>query len=379
MRTRAIFKRILLQRRSDKRSLVLLFVAPLVILSLLYLLLQIPSGQTYRIGLVSEPGSTSLTTALKSSEELKLVKVKNSSRQTMNSKNLTAILDIRDKAVHLTFSNKDTGSTQHVGSIITALLQKTQAEAAQSKVQQSIKSTLSKALQSDSSLAGKFASLDISSGSSLRIKTRYLYGNSKLSPFDNLAPVLVSFFVFFFVFLISGISLVNERSSGTLVRMLISPVRRSEIISGYTLAYGLLAVAQTILIVLWARFVLQMNVLGNFAWVIVINLLIALIALLIGLLLSALAKSEFQFIQFVPIAIVPQFLFSGIISIDTMSRPLQWLAHIMPLYYGVDALQKVIKQGLGLASIRLDLTVLLAIVILLYLLNIAALRNLRRI
>ncbi|GAB2024828.1 ABC transporter permease [Lactovum odontotermitis] len=379
MRTRAIFKRILLQRRSDKRSLVLLFVAPLVILSLLYLLLQIPSGQTYRIGLVSEPGSTSLTTALKSSEELKLVKVKNSSRQTMNSKNLTAILDIRDKAVHLTFSNKDTGSTQHVGSIITALLQKTQAEAAQSKVQQSIKSTLRKALQSDSSLAGKLASLDISSGSSLRIKTRYLYGNSKLSPFDNLAPVLVSFFVFFFVFLISGISLVNERSSGTLVRMLISPVRRSEIISGYTLAYGLLAVAQTILIVLWARFVLQMNVLGNFAWVIVINLLIALIALLIGLLLSALAKSEFQFIQFVPIAIVPQFLFSGIISIDTMSRPLQWLAHIMPLYYGVDALQKVIKQGLGLASIRLDLTVLLAIVILLYLLNVAALRNLRRI
>lgn len=371
MRTQAIFKRILLQRRSDKRSLVLLFVAPLVILSLLYLLLQIPSDQTYRVGLTSSSASTGLTTALKSSDDLKLVKVKNSSRQTMNSKNLTAILDIRDKAVHLTFSNKDTGSTQRVSGIITALLQKTQAE----EIQQSIK----KAVQNAPSMAGNLAALDISSGSSPRIKTHYLYGNSKLSPFDNLAPVLVSFFVFFFVFLISGISLVNERSSGTLVRMLISPVRRSEIISGYTLAYGLLAVVQTTLIVLWARFVLQMNVLGNFVWVIAINLLIALIALLIGLLLSALAKSEFQFIQFVPIAIVPQFLFSGIISIDTMSRPLQWLAHVMPLYYGVDALQKVIKQGLGFASIRLDLAILLAIVILLYLLNVAALRNLRRI
>ncbi|MBU5894624.1 ABC transporter permease, partial [Vibrio cholerae O1] len=77
--------------------------------------------------------------------------------------------------------------------------------------------------------------------------------------------------------------------------------------------------------------------------VLVINVLIAIIALLVGLLLSALAKTEFQFIQFVPVAIVPQFLFSGIINVDTMSEPLRWIAHLMPLYYGVDALQKVIK------------------------------------
>ena len=148
--------------------------------------------------------------------------------------------------------------------------------------------------------------------------------------FDNLAPLLVSFFAFFFVFLISGISLVNERSSGTLMRMLVTPVRRTEIVAGYTLAYGFLALLQTSLIVLWTRYVLQMQILGNFILVLLINLLIALIALLIGLLLSALAKTEFQFIQFVPIAVVPQFLFQVLLMSTQWQRPYAGL-HILCL------------------------------------------------
>ena len=196
--------------------------------------------------------------------------------------------------------------------------------------------------------------------------------------FDNLAPLLVSFFVFFFVFLISGISLVNERSSGTLMRMLVTPVRRTEIVAGYTLAYGFLALLQTSLIVLWTRYVLQMQILGNFIFVLLINLLIALIALLIGLLLSALAKTEFQFIQFVPIAVVPQFLFSGIINVDTMAEPLRWIAHLMPLYYGVYALQKVVKQGMGLSQIGNNLLILGGLALVFYVANVVALKGLRK-
>lgn len=391
MRTLAIFKRILLQRRGDRRSLALLFVAPLVILGLMYLLLQVPSKISYRIGIDNQttsvtknlPNDAQLSYQLNKNDKLTIVKVSNNSRSTINDKNLAAVIIIKDDGVDVTYANTDTGKTQVIGSVVNALVQVTQGKKAQLQIQQAIDKAIQQMVAANPQLASKAGSLDLSSlsstsSSSFKISNHYLYGSSSLSPFDNLAPVLVAFFVFFFVFLISGISLVNERSSGTLIRMLVTPVKRSEIVAGYTLAYGLLAVVQTTLVVLWARYGLGMKVLGNFAWVLVINLLIALIALLMGLALSAFSKTEFQFVQFIPIAIVPQFLFSGIINVDTMAQPLQWLAHIMPLYYGVDALQKVVKQGMGFSQIGLDLVVLVGITVLLYFLNVMALKNLRR-
>ena len=415
MRIKAIIKRILLQRRGDKRSLALLFVAPLLILGLMYLLLQVPTNVRYRVGLDNQtitavknlPSEAQLSSQLKKNDKLTIVKVNDASRDTLNENHLDAVVQIKDQKIEVTYANRDTGKTQVISGILNQLNQLTQGKKAQEQLKATVESALKaaqvqaeKTVQATTEAAIKAganpqalkaattqlaqqkpenqAAFELSIPSSLSIKSHYLYGTNKLNPFDNLAPVLVSFFVFFFVFLISGISLVNERTSGTLIRMLVTPVKRSEIVAGYTIAYGILAVVQTLLVLTWSRYILQMKVIGNFGWVILINLLIAMIALMIGLLLSALAKSEFQFIQFVPIAIVPQFLFSGIINVDTMSKPLQWLAHIMPLYYGVDALQKVIKQGMGFSQIGLDLAILFGIVIILYLLNVVALKSLRR-
>lgn len=386
MRIQAIFKRILLQRLGDKRSLALLFIAPLIILGLLYLLLQVPSSQTYRVGLDNQttsatqnlPTDTQLTDQLKTSDKLTVVNVTNSDRSTLNDKNLAAVITVKDHSVAVTYANVDTGKTQAVSAVVNMLVQATQGKKVQLQVQQAIENIMKEQAAANPSAAAHVPTVSLPGAENMTISSHYLYGSSTLNPFDNLAPVLVSFFVFFFVFLISGISLVNERTSGTLIRMLVTPVKRSEIVAGYTLAYGLLALIQTILVVVWARYVLHMEVLGNFFWVLVINLLIALIALLMGLALSAFSKTEFQFVQFIPVAIVPQFLFSGIISVDTMAKPLQWLAHIMPLYYGVDALQRVIKQGEGISSIGFDLLILLLIVVLLYFLNVVALKSLRR-
>ncbi len=387
MRIFAIFKRILLQRLGDKRSLVLLFIAPLVILSLLYLLLQVPTKVSYRIGIDNQasevakslPKKDQFPYQLSQNNKLVIIKVNNSKMSTFNENNLAAVILINDNSIDVTYANKDTGMTQVISGIVNGSVQKTQAKKTQLEIQQAVDSAIKKVITSAPQLSEKdLPNLSGSSASSFKITDHYLYGDSKLNPFNNLAPVLVAFFVFFFVFLISGISLVNERSSGTLIRMLVTPVKRSEIVAGYTLSYGLLAVIQTVLVVLWARYGLHMKVLGNFGWVLLINLLIALIALLMGLMLSAFSKTEFQFVQFIPIAIVPQALFSGLINVDTMAQPLQWLAHIMPLYYGVDALQKVIKQGMGFNQIWIDLSILLGIVILLYFVNVVALKNLRR-
>ncbi|MDR0298003.1 MAG: ABC transporter permease, partial [Streptococcaceae bacterium] len=80
----------------------------------------------------------------------------------------------------------------------------------------------------------------------------------------------------------------------------------------------------------------------------------------------------------IPVAIVPQFLFSGIINVSTMSQPLQWIAHAMPVYYAINSLQEVIKRGAGFVTIAPNLGILLGICVLLYLLNVVALKNLRR-
>lgn len=362
MRIKAIFKRILLQRLRDKRSLALLFFAPLGIISLLYFLLQVPSDIKYRVGL--QENQPVLAQVLKQNEKLKVIEIEETlnTREIVNTHNLDALIQLVGNEIEVTYANRDTSKTQALTQMIGQIAQKIPASMRENQAKSSAEKVPQDSLET---LA-------------LNIKSHYLYGDSSLSMFDNLTPLLVSFFVFFFVFLISGISLVNERSSGTLMRMLVTPVRRTEIVAGYTLAYGFLALLQTSLIVLWTRYVLQMQILGNFILVLLINLLIALIALLIGLLLSALAKTEFQFIQFVPIAVVPQFLFSGIINVDTMAAPLRWIAHLMPLYYGVDALQKVVKQGEGFSQIGNNLFILGLLALVFYVANVVALKGLRK-
>ena len=85
----------------------------------------------------------------------------------------------------------------------------------------------------------------------LKRERQYSIGSSETVMFDTLSPALIGFFVFLFVFLISGIGLLNERTTGTLERLMATPIRRGEIIAGYLISYGILAVIQTIIIVLF--------------------------------------------------------------------------------------------------------------------------------
>lgn len=204
----------------------------------------------------------------------------------------------------------------------------------------------------------------------------YMYGNADTSFFDVLSPILVGFFVFFFVFLISGIALLREPTTGTLDRLMSTPVRRSEIVFGYLLGYGLFAVIQTLIVVFYSVKVLGIVMAGSLGSVIIINLLLALVALSLGILLSAFANSEFQMVQFIPLVVVPQVFFAGIFPVDGMADWLQAVARIMPMYYGGEALQAVMYKGMGLSDIYADLVVLLVFALVFIVLNIAVLRRL---
>ena len=211
------------------------------------------------------------------------------------------------------------------------------------------------------------------------IKESYQYGDENTSFFTSMIPVLIGFVVFFFVFLISGMALLKERTSGTLERLLATPVKRSEIVYGYMLSYGLIAIFQTAVVVLAAIWLLDVEVVGNLFNVIIVNVVLALVALAFGILLSTLAKSEFQMMQFIPLVIMPQLFFSGIIPLSSMGDWAQTVGKFLPLTYSGDAMSQIILYGRGIGDVLPNIGVLLIFLVILTILNIVGLRRYRKV
>ena len=211
------------------------------------------------------------------------------------------------------------------------------------------------------------------------IKESYQYGDENTSFFTSMIPVLIGFVVFFFVFLISGMALLKERTSGTLERLLATPVKRSEIVYGYMLSYGLIAIFQTAVVVLAAIWLLDVEVVGNLFNVIIVNVVLALVALAFGILLSTLAKSEFQMMQFIPLVIMPQLFFSGIIPLSSMGDWAQTVGKFLPLTYSGDAMSQIILYGRGIGDVLPNIGVLLIFLVILTILNIIGLRSYRKV
>jgi ABC-2 type transport system permease protein len=211
------------------------------------------------------------------------------------------------------------------------------------------------------------------------MEIEYFHGSSDMGMFDYFGPVLVGFFVFFFVFLIAGVSFLRERTTGTLERLLASPLRRSEIVIGYVMGFGLFTMIQSTIIVAYAIYVLGMVMEGAFGYVLLITLLLALTALTLGILLSSFANNELQMMQFIPIIVIPQVFFSGLFNLETISDWLSWIGYITPLYYAAEALRNVMVRGYGWEAIYLDLAFLVGFSLLFISINIVALRKYRKI
>ena len=174
-------------------------------------------------------------------------------------------------------------------------------------------------------------------------------------------------------------ALLKERTSGTLDRLLATPVKRSEIVYGYMLSYGLIAILQTGVVVLAAIWLLNIEVVGSLLNVIIVNVVLALVALAFGILLSTLAKSEFQMMQFIPLVIMPQLFFSGIIPLDSMGDWAKTLGKFLPLTYSGDAMSQIILYGRGIGDVVPNIGVLLIFLIVLTILNIVGLRRYRKV
>jgi ABC-2 type transport system permease protein len=174
-------------------------------------------------------------------------------------------------------------------------------------------------------------------------------------------PAILATLVLFFGFLLAGIAFLRERSQGTRERLMASPVSRRDILVGYLLGFLLFAMVQTLILFFYAVYVLKAAFSGALWEIIVFQVLIGILAVCLGIFISAFARTEFQMIQFIPLIIVPQIFVCGLLfPTDQMPNYLQWLADFLPLTYAVDGIRALMLQGKGLLDLGKDIGVLLA-------------------
>jgi ABC-2 type transport system permease protein len=193
-----------------------------------------------------------------------------------------------------------------------------------------------------------------------------VYGTPSADPIARFAPAIVGFFAYFFVYLLTGVSFLRERTGGTLERLMATPVARGEIVAGYSLGFGLLATVQMIVLLAWVLGSLRIGAIGplpelsiglgvatagSALYAFLVVLLLALGAVSLGILVSTFARTELQVIQSIPLVLVPQFLLSGVLF-PTSSLPaiLQPFVLIMPVRYAVDGLRHIFVAGADLTS-----------------------------
>jgi ABC-2 type transport system permease protein len=177
--------------------------------------------------------------------------------------------------------------------------------------------------------------------------------------FDRIGPPLLGIFPFIVMFLVTSVATLRERTSGTLERLLTMPLGKGDLVVGYALAFGVVAVVQSALASAVAIWGLDMEIAGSPALVVVVALANGLLGTSLGLFVSAFATSEFQAVQFLPAFILPQFLLCGLlVPRDGMPQLLGWASDVLPLSYAVDALTTV-QTTAGLTSdIAVDLLVI---------------------
>ena len=360
MRTTAIAKKVFKELLRDKRTFALMFIAPILIMWLLNIVFSADTTENVRIGAVDVP--TKVEEVMKNVDNVSLegITTKEEAEKKLKDGQFDTIIYYKDNKYEVTYANIDSVKTTQARQVLKASL--TGAE---------IKGFIETIQKVNPNLALTKQKPEITES--------YNYGSGDTTFFNKIAPIVIGYISFFFVFLISGITLLKERTSGTLDRLLATPVKRSEIIFGYTISYGILAIMQTIVITLSAIYLLKIEVAGSLVYVIIVNMLLALGALALGMLLSTAAKSEFQVMQFIPLVIIPQMFFSGIVSVENMGKVAVYISKVLPVTYSGDGLSKIILEGKTLLDIKGDIIILTIFFVVLITLNIIGLKRYRKV
>jgi len=169
---------------------------------------------------------------------------------------------------------------------------------------------------------------------------------------NQMGPLLLGLFPLITMFLVTSVATLRERQTGTLERLMATPIRKADVVLGYALAFGLLAVVQALVLTGVAVWLYGMEVAGSLWLIVLVAVLDAILGTALGLAGSAIARTEFQAVQLMPVLIFPQLITGGLLmSRELMPTVLEWFSRAMPLTYGMESLQELARGG-GFAEIQ---------------------------
>jgi ABC-2 type transport system permease protein len=337
-RIAAITRRLLQGFRRDRRTLALLFVAPIIILGLLGYLMR-GSSSAPEVGIANQdsgPLGAVVADGLRGSKQIKTMDI--------NASDGDAKLKDGSLVAYVVLPADFTAQAQ-AGNVAPQV----HLEGAQPGEDAPVIQALQQAVVS---LASRVAGRSVN----FQPEVTYLYGGANYGTLDYFGAAFVGLVVFFLVFVITIVSFLNERSQGTLERLMASPLRRGEIVVGYMLGFTVLALVQAAEVLVFALAILRIHNQGSVLLIFGMEALMAIAAVNLGIFLSMFARSEFQAVQFIPLVVVPQVLLSGIIfPVSTEPTVLQWLSDVLPLTYAVNGMRDIMVKGADLSSSALQL------------------------
>src|SRR5216683_7251444 len=359
-RIAAITRRLLQGFRRDRRTLALLFVAPIVILSLLGYLIR-GSTSSPAVGIANEdqgPLGATVASALATSKKI--------TTSVIQAADGDAKLKDGTLVAYIVFPSDFSARAQQgvIGPEV-------HVEGSQPGTAGPVLQALQQAL---------ISAIAQAPGRTFNVQPTvvYLYGGPGFDTLDYFGAAFIGIVVFFLVFVVTIVSFLNERTQGTLERLMASPLRRGEIVIGYMLGFTILALVQAIEVLLFSLYVLKVHNQGNVLLIFGFEVLMALSAVNLGIFLSMFARTEFQAVQFIPLVIVPQVLLSGILfPVSTEPKPLQYISDVLPLTYAVNGLRDVMLKGADLTwpALQLDAGIVAGFCVLVIFAGIATLRR----
>lgn len=193
--------------------------------------------------------------------------------------------------------------------------------------------------------------------------------------FQHAGAPMLGLFPFVTMFLVTSITMLRERVTGTLERLMTMPLSKLELLTGYGVAFGVVAAVQATIVSVVAFGLLDLNVAGPRVLVVLLAVANAVLGSALGLFVSAFAQTEFQAVQFMPALVLPQFLLCGLfVARDSMATWLRWISDALPLSYAYDALARTAADSLD-ARFAADIAVVSGCILLALTLGAATLRR----
>jgi ABC-2 type transport system permease protein len=344
----AVARRLLQQFRRDRRTLALVFLAPIVILSLLGALMRGSTSATPRVAVVNEEAAglgQAISTYLQDQRGFNHRPSRAAAESALKSNQLDG---------YVLFPTTFTAGVIKDHRFTEELRIEGGSQATRPYLQQQLAAAELRAFIGSQP---KPPQVPVDAA-----HVTYLHGGAGLDALDYLGAAFIGVVVFFLVFIVTSVVFLRERTQGTLERLMASPITRGELVVGYMLALGLLTFLQSVVVLAFSLVVIHVHNQGSVLLVLVFTGLMGLGAANLGIFISVFSRTEFQAVQFVPVVVAPQIFLAGLIfPVDQEPLILRVISYVLPLTYGIRGLRDVMIRGSGLGSgeVIRDLLVLL--------------------